>query len=177
MAGRISMPMLFPHYITVIASYSVIDFIMRKLRRRGGATYRLIAWFGAVVVMICTFMVLIPVVQYIAQNMALARPYIAMDALEVVVLEPSNNRNTDFQSFPSMQVAFAAMIFASLWPVLDSNKRFLGSILLLIIAVSVVVTGVAFPADAVYAVLLAFILTFFVRWIVYAILLRIGIKC
>lgn len=177
MASTLSQPALMPYYVCVIALYAVLEFIWRKLSKRGGAKHRLIAWFGTLCVLACACIAAEFVVHALSTLTALPRPYVLLPPGSVTMLETAKSGSFDYQSFPSVHVAFATVMFMTLFAYLSSFARFILFGLLLLVGLSQVAVGMHFPADVLYSVIIGMLVTGFVRWAVGGLLLRLKIKC
>ncbi len=168
----------FPYYFLMLCICAFTDFAMRKLRGRGGANHALVAWLGVLCVVACSFAIDGGMVRYIKSHAEFGRPYVAMPAEEVTLLEYSADREDDFHSFPSGHASFVAMLVTALWPVFSASMKRVGQFCIVMVCWSRLAVGMHFPADLVYAVLLAISVTYLVRWFLYRqLFLRLHLKC
>lgn len=172
-----SNPQNFGGYISVMLAYALLKYAIRKLRKRGGAFQYLVVWFGATCVAVAAYAVVMGFTYWLQDYMHYARPYLTLPPDEMKLLEPLGDRAQEYRSFPSDHVAFGAMLIAALWPALHFITRSFGLACLFLVCWSQMAMGIHFPADVLYGMVLGFMITGVVRWFVYALLLRLRLKC
>lgn len=176
--GHVSKPDTFPYYIGMMALMALLDWGVRKLRQRGGATHALVAWFGVVCVVVAAYTIEMGLVSGLKQVSQLPRPYVVLAPEDVALLEYTTVRSEDYKSFPSARVTYIALLIIGLWPALSPLLRKLGLLAMLAVAWAGIATGMHFPADVVYSLLLAVAVTVPLRWFIYGLLRRFfNLKC
>jgi signal peptidase II len=167
----------FPYYLVLMVFCALLDYSIRKLRGRGGASHSLVAWFGVICVVVAAFEIDGEAVKWLKHFIEFPRPYVALAPEDVRLLEYQTDRSDDYHSFPSGHVSFVTTLVASVWPVISSGTRKIGMCCVLLVCWSRIAVGMHFPADVFYAVDISVLITFFVRWFIYKQLLRFGLKC
>jgi membrane-associated phospholipid phosphatase len=167
----------FPIYFILLVFCAFLDFGVRKLKKRGGANHALVAWFGALLVLIFAFGADTIAVKSIQHHSDMPRPYVVLAPDEMTLLEFRTDPQEDYQSFPSGHVSFITILVTALWPVLSSGMRQFGVFFLTLTCISQVAVGMHFPVDVLAAFLLAITIGFLIRWILYSLLLRFNVKC
>lgn len=166
-----------PYIILLLLFSTFIDYGLRKLRGRGGATHCLIAWFGVFCVLTASYIVDGGTVKGLKHFIDYPRPYVAIGPEDVKLLEYRSDPADDYKSFPSGHASFITVVVASIWPVLSSGMRKFGIFLIFGVCWSRLALGMHFPADVLGGMILSLIITFFMRWIIYLQLLKLKLKC
>ena len=87
----------------------------------------------------------------------LPRPFIRLPEGSVLIMDKVRNAENPNVSFPSGHCAFAMMMLACLWRVLNSFGKFIGIFLVLWIGISRIALGVHFPSDVLISWILSLI--------------------
>lgn len=175
--SRVSDYAHFPYYFLGLLCWALLDFSLRRIRKRGGAKHRLAAWAGVLLVAVLSSGVTAAAALYLKTHLAMPRPYVALGPENVTRLEYSAEPDNDYRSLPSGHVAFVTMLLTALWPVLSPARRMAGMLAVALVAWSRIAVGMHFPADVFYAALLALSITALIRWCLYRQLLRLRLRC
>jgi membrane-associated phospholipid phosphatase len=167
----------FPYIILLLLFCTFLDYGMRKLRARGGATHSLIAWFGVFCVLTASYWVAGGSVRLMKSHFELPRPYVAIGPEDVKLLEFRTDPADDYRSFPSGHASFITLLVVSIWPVLSSGMRKFALLLIFGVCWSRIAVGMHFPADVIGGALISLTVTFLLRWIIYLQLLKLKLKC
>lgn len=161
---------LFPFYVIALLAIAILSIIVKKASGRAGIKGMMRQWFGVFSVLILAFGAMGITVKTLKNEMSYERPYAKFQntGKKVVVLERQPGFKAT-QSFPSGHSAFTAFMATALWPILPLLLRWIAVPLVFAVGWSRVALGVHFPADVVWGLLIGFIATLLVRWIVYAI--------
>lgn len=176
--SQASDPKHYPAVLCVMALMAVLDWVLRKIRGRGGADHALIAWFGVVCVFILAQGLDSFLVTIAKSYFQMPRPYVVLPPEEIALLDYRYDAAEAYRSFPSGHVAYVTVLAASLWPVISSGMQKVAMLGIFMVSWSRIAVGVHFPADVFYSVLLAIIITPPIRWYLYAFLFKLfKIKC
>lgn len=176
--SRLTSVTYFVPFLFAMVFCAILEWAMRKIRKRGGADHVLVAWFGALCVVTVAVHLDGMIVSYFKQFFAYPRPYVVLAPEDITLLEYRSSAGQDYRSMPSGHVSFVSVLVFSLWPVLTSNTQFIGLFSIFLVSLSRVKLGVHFPADCLYAFLLAIFVTVPVRWFIYSVLLKLfKLKC
>jgi membrane-associated phospholipid phosphatase len=162
----------FPYYIGAMAVFCVLQFILRKLRKRAGAGQSLIAWIGVLSVFAASYAVDGLIVKTLKDEFAYPRPYVALDSKDVHVLGETKTGESR-HSFPSGHASFATVLVGSVWPMLAGKGPFIGVGLVFLVCWSRIAAGVHFPADVIAGALIGFAVVLVVRFIIYTLYAKI----
>lgn len=167
----------FPYYLVLLGVYSLLSYLVMKLRNKGGSKQFLSMWLGIFTVLLVSFAINAELLGWIKDYFAYPRPYAVLDGVNV--LDKSLNASAEAdRSFPSGHVAFITLMIMSLWPLLASRGRFVGLCLIAVVAWSRSALGAHFPADTLYGFIYAALLVVIVREIVYGIYHKLlGLNC
>lgn len=160
----------FPYYFIALAVYAGIDFIVRKINKRGGAANSLTVWIGVLSVFACAYAVDGMIVKLLKEYFSFPRPYIALDHVHVL---GSGKENDDYHSFPSGHASFITVLVCSLWPVLSGRVPQIGALLIFAVCWSRIAMGMHFPADVLAGFLISAILVTVLRAVIYTIYARL----
>lgn len=178
MISRYTDPKYFAFFLVLMALCAALDFTLRKIRKRGGADHVIIGWCGAILVVLGAYVVDGALVEFCKRGFGMPRPYVVLAPEDIALLEYRADRTEDYRSFPSSHVSFVTVMLVGLWPVLTSGPQKLGIAGVVLVAWSRIAVGAHFPADVLYAFLMALLVTVPMRWFIYANLLRFfNLKC
>jgi len=164
-------------YLSIFAIYALLSLVLKKIMRRGGVKQHFLMWFGALAVMCASFAVTMGIAYILKDYFQYPRPYAILPSAEFTQIEMQAPEKA-YMSFPSGHVAFITLMVTALWPVLSHHIRLFGLFLIALVAWSRVALGVHFPADTVWAFLIAGVATIGVRATLYTFLRKfLGINC
>jgi undecaprenyl-diphosphatase len=162
----------FPYFAVAIISYAVLDFLFRKLIKKGGAKHSLIAWIGLLCVFGVSYLVDGEIIRMLKEYFSYPRPYVAYGPQDVHVLG-TIKEGDGYHGFPSGHAAFITVLVGSLWPILDGKGPQIVLALVFAVCWSRIAMGMHFPADVIGGALIAFAVVLVVRFFIYSLFAKL----
>lgn len=164
---------LFPIYLAILIVMAVLR--LRSLRATPDEHRRYAAqWVETILVFAFTFVIGGLLVMWLKDALHFPRPYAELPADMLRPLGASFSEKKAYLSFPSGHAAFASLIAATLWPVLQRSGRLIVCIYVLWVCWSRIALGVHYPADVLGGILLTVPTVILIRRIIRAVLHNIN---
>lgn len=166
------------YYLFALFIWVFANVVVRTLRRKTSVAPYVTVWVGIFAVLIFSIPAQAGLIKTIKTEFAYPRPYMALPADQVHVIDYEPEPENAYRSFPSGHVAFATLWLVALWPVLTTLGCWIGVGLIPLVGWSRIAMGMHFPADVLYAFLISFILVLIIRSAVYRVLRSVfGMRC
>ena len=161
----------YPVYFALAAFIGLTAFTCRPKSRHPELQAQATGWLMALAVLSIAYLADGALIGWLKPLLDFPRPPLALPAGTVHVVGALELHH----SLPSGHSAFAMLIAASLWPVLNRNWRVVVAAFVLWVGISRISLGAHFPADVMAGFLLSLIVVILVRGII-AFLLRIAAR-
>lgn len=159
---------ILPYILGIIAVYALSTWIYKIIAKKGGSKHYAIMWISCSIVFAASIFCTYSTVHTLKNYFAYPRPYVALEAKEVRVLEERESDNAN-RSFPSGHVTVIATLIFSFWVLMSENFKVFAAVTVFAVAWSRIALGVHFPADVLFSVLICLIEVYFVSAILHSI--------
>jgi membrane-associated phospholipid phosphatase len=163
--------MIIPYFI-VLSLVAVFNVALSTTSKRKMFKYTFARWLAVLSLFVVAMTVNIGVNHALKDHFGFPRPYVALDASELVKLE-DRSAEDGRRSFPSGHVAFMACFIFSIWEVLSLRMRSVGLLAVGAVAWSRIALGMHFPADVFWSAVITVMVVCLARIIVYIVLSKI----
>jgi signal peptidase II len=167
---------LFPYYMAALAFFAVLSYGIRKITKSGNASHTAAVWFGILAVLVAGYLTEGFIIGHAKNYFSYPRPYMALSHDTRVLGNPP--QDDSYHSFPSGHTGFIILMIVGLWPILSSELKLAGAVLIPAVMWSRMALGMHFPADVTWSFIIFLPLILAVRAFVYRVLRGgFGIKC